>query len=47
MISGVSTAGGVAQVAAPGVPVTAAVPPGVPGAPTGAAVQRTGSQDSG
>lgn len=43
MVGGVSTAGGVAPVAAPGAPGTAAVPPGVP---AGAAVQRTGSQDS-
>lgn len=46
MVSGVSPAGGVAQMAAPGVPVTAAIPPGAPGAPAAATVQRTGSQES-
>ncbi|XP_045103346.1 intersectin-2-like isoform X19 [Portunus trituberculatus] len=39
--------GMVAPVAASSAPITAAVPPGVPVAPNGAAVQRTGSQESG
>ncbi|XP_063874281.1 intersectin-2-like isoform X16 [Scylla paramamosain] len=39
--------GMVAPVAVSSVPITAAVPPGAPVAPTGAAVQRTGSQESG
>lgn len=47
MAGGVSSAGGVGQVPASSVPVTAAVPPGAAVAPTGAAVQRTGSQESG
>lgn len=47
MVTGVSTVGGVAQGAAPGLPATAAVPSGAPGAPTGASMQRTGSQESG
>lgn len=41
-----SSVGGVGQVPG-GAPVAAAVPPGTSAAPAGAAVQHTGSQESG